>query len=75
MKEILNTIVGLRQECPEFSIETAMNGEEAIDRIMDVPCSKAMDGSQKKFDFIFLDLHMPVLDGFQVTITNLINII
>ena len=35
----------------------AMNGEEAVDKVV---------AAERPFHNIFLDLHMPVLDGFKV---------
>ena len=37
-------------------IEKAMNGQEALQKIVENECC---------YDIIFLDLHMPILDGFQ----------
>ena len=36
-----------------MKIETALNGQQAILKI-----------EQKSYDFVFLDLHMPVLYGY-----------
>jgi CheY-like chemotaxis protein len=41
-----------------------MNGQEAIDQILLEPRNLSNDGRKSKFDLIFLDLHMPILDGF-----------
>ncbi|WP_129715924.1 PAS domain S-box protein [Pedobacter sp. SYP-B3415] len=38
-------------------IETASNGQEAIDRI----------AADEPYDMVFMDIHMPVLDGYQAT--------
>lgn len=43
-------------------IKQALNGEEALNII--TSRENLMEGSRSKFDIIFLDLHMPVLDGF-----------
>jgi CheY-like chemotaxis protein len=38
------------------SFDLAFNGQEAVEKI-----------KQKKFDIIFMDLRMPVMDGFEAT--------
>ncbi len=43
-----------------MQIETAMNGQLAIDKIR----PNRMGLEAKTYDFIFMDLLMPVLDGF-----------
>ena len=48
---------------PNLEITTALNGQVALDRVLE----------GITFDIIFLDLNMPVLDGFQVRI-YLINV-
>ena len=47
------------QADPTIEIETALNGQLAIDLIL-------ADPNPSSFDIIFTDLHMPVLDGYQV---------
>ena len=60
-------------------IDTALNGQLAIDKVCqyveqqdDQPGSNLTFGDSQKpvkpYDFIFLDIHMPVLDGYQVSI-------
>jgi CheY-like chemotaxis protein len=36
-------------------IVTAINGQDALEKVME---------SEKKFDFIILDLNMPIMDGY-----------
>lgn len=48
---------------PNLEITTALNGQVALDRVLE----------GITFDIIFLDLNMPVLDGFQARI-YLINV-
>ena len=62
MKELLESID------PSFEIKTALNGEEALKVITDPNYIKVLDLSPplSHFKVIFMDLHMPVLDGFQV---------
>lgn len=62
MKEIMATVINSDKQ--NFKIKTAMNGQEALDQILLEPNNLANDGRQSKFDLIFLDLHMPILDGF-----------
>ena len=53
MEELLKTFTNMKK------IMTALNGLEAIEIIQQVYANG------KNFDYIFLDLHMPVMDGFQ----------
>ena len=42
---------------PGITIDVANNGQEAVDH-----------ASKKKYDLIFMDVHMPVMDGYNATI-------
>ena len=60
MKEIIS-VLELRDGF-KFEIKTAMNGQEALNILMNLDETTNMH--RYKFDLIFLDLHMPILDGF-----------
>lgn len=49
MQELLQTIPSIRL------IKTAMNGQECLDIVK--------ENKSLPFDVIFLDIHMPILDG------------
>ena len=49
MQELLQTIRSIK------IIKTAMNGQECLDIVKENKCLP--------FDVIFLDIHMPILDG------------
>ena len=42
---------------PNITIDVANNGQEAVDH-----------AAKKKYDLIFMDVHMPVMDGYNATI-------
>lgn len=62
MKEIMGSLENAASDVT-FEIETAMNGQEALE-VISLNISK--DNRMIKFDLIFIDLRMPILDGFQV---------
>ena len=68
MKELLQGVDA------SFEIKTALNGEEALKVVMDPNYLKTTEHTAPKsvFKVVFMDLHMPVLDGFQVTSMRLI---
>ena len=47
----------LRNIDPDIHIDTALNGQLALDKVL---------LEKEPYKYIVLDLHMPVLDGFQV---------
>jgi len=47
--------LGLKLESAGFSVTTAINGKEGIDKII-----------KEKFDLILLDIIMPEMDGYEV---------
>lgn len=53
MRELITLISGSIQICQ------ALNGKEAVDIVTASP----------PFDIIFLDIHMPVMDGYQAATT------
>lgn len=48
---------------PRVKIEEALHGKAGIDKITAAGALQ-LNGGKTYFDMIFLDLHMPVLDGF-----------
>ncbi len=66
MQEILLTIENTHKDM----IKQALNGQEALD-IINSQENLSID-NKCIFDIIFLDLHMPVLDGFQVSLSSLL---
>ena len=58
----------------KIHIETALNGQIAHDKIFDAH-QIVQDNALNKgnfYDLVLLDLHMPLLDGFQVRINNFV---
>ena len=53
--EIIETIVKLKG----MKTETAVNGQEAVDKIFSLP--------ENHFDFILMDIQMPIMDGYEAT--------
>ena len=49
-----------------MEIEQALHGKEALDKVLKMRSSPL----KPYFDFVFLDIHMPVLDGYEVRIIN-----
>jgi len=45
-------------------IDEAMNGQEALDLVVQNERGYAL-GRERMYDLIFLDLGMPILDGYQ----------
>ena len=49
----MKTLLG---EMRSVNVETAANGQEALEIC-----------AEREFDVIFMDIHMPIMDGFEVT--------
>ena len=47
---------------PHIEIDTALNGEIALNKI-----KKSLPRQGPLYDVIFTDIHMPVLDGYEVS--------
>ena len=67
MKEIMNGI--FPEERNRYNIDTALNGLEAIEEYLLKIENISSDRKSSKYDIIFLDLNMPIMDGYQVLIT------
>jgi CheY-like chemotaxis protein len=59
----MQEILAILEHSHRSKVKTALNGQEALSLIMK---KTNLQGGTKRcnFDLIFLDLHMPVLDGF-----------
>ena len=56
----------------KFSYETAENGAEALEKFKEscLPGPQTLpsvEGSKGKFDFVFMDLNMPIMNGLEAT--------
>lgn len=67
MKEIMNG--NFPEERSRYNIDTALNGLEAIEEFLLKKENITSDRKSSKYDIIFLDLNMPIMDGYQVLIT------
>lgn len=59
MKELIGAIKG--DHGVEYQIKTALNGKEAVEVILE---SIVKESRKINFDLLFIDLQMPVLDGY-----------
>ena len=58
MKELLKTLPCVNE------VQTALSGQQAIDNIISPVNIVATNGKKmSKFNYIFMDLNMPVMDG------------
>lgn len=62
----------LLRQIGNIEIEEAYNGQEAINILNQ---RQVIGASSKKFDFVFLDLFMPVMDGLRAAMIILQNIL
>ena len=50
-----------------MEIEQALHGRDALEKVIQMSRSPL----KPYFDFIFLDIHMPVLDGYEVSFATI----
>ncbi|KAK8876921.1 histidine kinase 4 [Apiospora arundinis] len=65
----LQLLVMFMRKCG-FSYEEAMNGQEALDKFKDacLPGPRTTsDGASAQFDFVLMDISMPVMNGIEAT--------
>lgn len=65
----LQLLVMFMRKCG-FSYEEAMNGQEALDKFKDacLPGPRTTsDGASQHFDFVLMDISMPVMNGIEAT--------
>ncbi|TQN69865.1 Hybrid signal transduction histidine kinase B, partial [Colletotrichum shisoi] len=64
----LKLLVMFMKKCG-FSFEQAENGQEALDKFMAASSAStaASASKRRRFDFVLMDISMPVMDGFEAT--------
>ena len=66
----LQLLVMFMRKCG-FTYEEAMNGQEALDKFKDAclpgPRTTSSEGASQHFDFVLMDISMPVMNGIEAT--------
>lgn len=64
----LKLLVMFMKKCG-FTYEQAENGQEALDRFIEASSSsiEASASKRRKFDFVLMDISMPIMNGFEAT--------
>lgn len=58
LRELINQI------SPSVEVDSALNGQLAVQQVIERLSHQ--ENNESPYDLIFLDIHMPVMDGYQV---------
>ncbi len=61
---VLKELISLEPSLQDYEIDTALNGQEALENVCE-NCSSGGGNGKCKYSFIIMDLHMPIMDGEQ----------